>query len=753
MIRTKLLAGAILAVSLPFSVSALADFDYSDSHKFSIPQHLYDTPINQITLPGSHNSFNRSGTNPSSCVNNNPALGSNKNVHRSIHDQIVDMGLRFLEIDVYREGSNWCVYHGGDGQPLLDGNSYYFGDILKEITGSLNRIGDEIIFIKMDGFASWEAPEEFAARQEFLFQRLETLGFGDMVYKREDHETRPPTINELADAGKRLIFVSGTKGHSWGWKSAGTSASNTSRNGALADRIDNPNGADFIRWNAFGLDDTFTWGSTGDADFIHARLIGHGIEKWAQGAHRISHLNVDFPSRQSVGMSAMRAANIFNQIPSAYGTIIDQDGNPLKDIGYTYWVENANLDDSENWFDWSGYHGKSIVAEHAYGEFNFPRPHGQAISIRPFKEGYRFEPEAIYIPAEETAKPIEVNFTAIPSRSLQDIAESTSFVYKKGVVNLAAGLDLNSDGEPIVNDVTRQPGFALVNKGSGLCVGVPKGVITNGTKVTMQNCDATVEQRWSYNPDNGYIKSMKDNYCIDTQGNASSGHRMQVYTCLSNPHPNLSFNLVGQHLVPSYQDANALDSSGTKAGSPLIIWNRRNSDSNNRKWIFEKHYAVSSTGDNRVTDAGSDNKKQFFAIVNNSHHCLTADGGWRTAYVKAKNCRVNSINGDSSNMLWFEENGQLKLKQNQSACLDNKGQLWQDTEPHIWDCIAGHSNMRWGINMPYWGGAARTREALSIFPINNNSVVLDHPRDNLVRLANWSNNRGNQGWHIIPIER
>lgn len=752
MIQSKLLAGAILAASLPLSLTSQAGYDYSDSHNFSIPQHLYDTPINQITLPGSHNSFNRSGVNISGCVITNPLLGDNKNVHRSISEQI-DMGLRFFEIDVYREGKNWCVYHGGNGTPLADGNSYYFSDILSEITSGLSRIGDEVIFIKLDGFASWEQPEEFADRQAYLFEQLEKQGFGDAVYKREAHETRPPTINELTAAGKRLIFVSGTKGHSWGWSNAGTSTKHKVRSGPFSDRIDNPNGADFIRWNAFALADTAGWGSTGDADFLHARLIGHGIEKWAQGAHRISHLNVDFPSRQSVGMSAMRAANIFNQIPSAYGTITDQDGQPLKDIGYSFWLENANLNDQENWFDWSGYHGKTIVAEHAYGEFNFPRPHGQSISIRPFKEGYRFEPEAVYIPAEEISEAVNVKFTAIPSRSLQDIAESSSFIYKKGIVNLAPGLGLNSEDQPVVNDITRQSGFAIVNKGSGLCIGLPKGHIGNGTKVYMQNCDASIEQRWSYNPNNGYIKSMKDNFCIDTQGNGSSGHKMQVYSCLNHPHPNLQFNLVGQRLVPSYTDANALDSNGTKAGSPLIVWNRKKSDSNNRKWIFEKHFSISSTNENRVTDASLDNKEQYFALVNDNHHCLTADGAWRTAYIKAKNCRVHTINGSANDMLWSEKNGQLKLKRNNGSCLDNKGQLWQDTEPHIWGCITGHANMTWGINMPYWGGAARTREALSIFPINNNGLVLDHPRDNLVRLANWSNNRGNQSWHVVPVER
>ena len=33
------------------------------------------------------------------------------------------------------------------------------------------------------------------------------------------------------------------------------------------------------------------------------------------------HLNVDFPGRKSAGMTAMRAANILNQVPSIKGKV------------------------------------------------------------------------------------------------------------------------------------------------------------------------------------------------------------------------------------------------------------------------------------------------------------------------------------------------------------------------------------------------------------------------------------------------
>ena len=402
----------LTGTSLFLTAPVFADYEYSKSHNFKIPTTLYDKPINEITFPGSHNSFNRSGYDRRGCANSNPFLSSNKNVHRSISDQI-EFGMRFLELDVYKANGNWCLFHGGGGISALDGNSYFLSDIIDQISDGLNKIGKEIIFIKMDGYKHHEDPELFSERENFLKQELKRVGLEDAVYVRDGEDT-PPTLNELAEAGKRLIFVSGTKEHyPWGWNNAGTSPKHTQRNGPLANTINNPNGAAFIRWNAFALDDAVGWGSTSDADYLHARLIGHGIQKWAQAAHRISHLIVDFPSRQSVGMSAMRAANIFNQVPSAYGVIKDENGQTLKDVKYIYRVENANLADDQGWYRWDGYHNQAIVAEHAHGKFDFPMPHGQSISIQPSKEGYRFEPESIYLNAEEEHQPTEVSFKAI----------------------------------------------------------------------------------------------------------------------------------------------------------------------------------------------------------------------------------------------------------------------------------------------------------------------------------------------------
>ena len=724
---------------LPFVLSGLsqAEFEYAgDHHRFSIPESLYDRSIADITVPGSHNSFNRGGTG-GSCASTNFLLSSNKNVHSSISEQI-DMGIRLLELDVYKVDGRWCLFHGSGGNALLDGNSYYFSDIIAEIASGLSRIGKEILFLKIDG-GQLDA--------ETLLTELGKHGLQNSIYQRQEGEVAPPSLNELAQQGKRLVIVGGGKGLGWNWKMASTSPKQQNRHGPFNQNYTHPDGVDAARWNAFALDDTFGYGSSDDADYVHARLLTGAVEKWIRAGRRLTSIVVDFPRRESLNMTAMRAATILNQIPSIKGAVTTSSGEVINGVRYNYWAEDLNLKSDLRWYRFDDYRGKNIVTNEIGGNFDFPRPHGQGITIRPFKEGYRFEPASIYVEPKATANNVDIAFTAIKEKDTpQTIAESYSFIYKEGAIDLAPGLGLTNQGQVQVNDTTRQNGFAIINKGTGLCIGVNANHAYTDAPVTMQNCDASARQRWTYDPRNGRLKTVLGNYCLDTEGNGNSGFRQQLYPCID--HNNLKFDVIGQRIVPAFTSANALDSNGRLPGSQLIVWNRQNDYHNNRFWIFEKHFAVSSTNQNRVTDAAADNKQQYFLLVNESRNrCLTANGTASQSKVRATNCRV----GDVNHKLWSYADKQFRLKANQNSCLDNKGQLWQDSEPHIWSCIAGHPNMSFRVNMPYWGGAAQTIEAVAITPQNNANVFLDHPRDELVRLANWENKVGNQGWVVVPV--
>ncbi len=743
MLKRKALRLTTLAAALAVvSSSALAEFNYSGSHFFTVPDSIKDRPFTDITIPGSHNSWNTQGVG-GGCTNYNPAATDNNNTDARIWEQAERGGLSFFEIDIYRQGNNLCAFHGASS--LLDGNNKYFGEVLDDIRTAQNTVNG-IVFIKIDGGSS-------SFRDDFIERYFRERGLLNTLYINDGRDATPPTYRQLEQRGIKYVIVFGSQRFNYGWSTVGTDTRHQGRTDPTDEVLTRTNSQDTVRFNAFALNG-LGYGDKDDQRYITGRLVSSSIEKWIQAGHRISHLVTDYADLHDTGMSPARAANILNQVPSAYGTITDENGQVMTDVKYDVFLENINLRGYGHWYHTDGYQNRTITS-HSSGDFDFPRPHGQNISIRPYKDGYRFEPATIYLDAEETAQSVEVKFKAIPEKpSLQNAAEAYSFIYKSGQVKLAAGLDVDGNGNPVVKDTTKQEGFAIVNTGSGHCIGVPKGAIGNGTPVHVQACDASIEQRWTYVPQSGYVKSMKGNYCLDTQGNGNSGHQMQVYECLSGSHRNLSFDLYGQQIVPTFTDANALDSNGRGINAPLIVWNR-SSYSTNRLWTFQKQYAVSKTGDNQVTDSSTDNKEQYFVLANERGKCLTADGAWDTAYVKAKPCRLHSYdsNFNVDNLLWRLDDNQIKLKAGQSdVCLDHKGTYQMETEPHIWRCFNDFSNQTWGNNMPYVGGGSKLAETTSVFTKQNNGLVLDNPRDDLVRLANWENNHRNQAWTVVPIE-
>ena len=704
--KNNLLIGAI---ALAITGNAAAQFNYAPpTEKFTLPPELYDKPLNEITLPGTHNSFNERGSYEG-CVDRNSAgdinvwkrigifagntltfnqlANNNRNVNFGIPRQIVDFGLRFLEIDTYNINGNWCVFHSGPGNPQLDGTNYKLENIIYQIATSAKKIGKDPIIIKWDG--------DRVPRQ-VLLREFAKYGYGeDAFYEHpEEGDLELPSINELAAQGKKFIMNNGDL-------SAHLDTLSTSPKREKPDKVFNHiwNNEDrehhLTRFNAFALKDTLKYGSTDDAKYIVKRIFTYSLLKWVQAGQRINQIVVDFPSIGEYNMTAMRAAMIMNQIPSIKGKFVDEDDNPIKGVKIRYRIDNINV--SDQW-EQALRPGSTVISGALPSEVDLPRPKGQTLRIEPYKRDYHFEPSVIYV-EPDVAEDFEFKFRAIPGLTANDVARRHAIVYKKGDVTLDNGVGIDDENRTVVRDVTRNQWFAITNKGSGLCV-------TGGayaTYVTMQNCDGAQHQKWRFNPVNGQIRLKRDSsnipLCLD-HISGRSGEKTIINHCANSP--TQKFTLIGQRIVPQQAQAVALDSGGLQAGSNLIVWNRKNDDDNNRYWIFERHYKTSATGRNYVSDDRVLGADQYFLInANNKPHCLRAVGGKNQADVDAAHCYTQGIFTGFS--LWKNYGGKFENKLAKGFCLDDTGNKNADSKVWMWSC-ANTPNQNWNFVMPYNGG-------------------------------------------------
>ena len=757
-------------------------FQYTRSHVFSIPDEIKDRPISDISIPGTHNSFNTPGSS-GLCVKGTPAAAPNSNTDRDIHYQITKDKVRLVEIDVYKKNGRYCVFHGANGEHRLDGNTFHFHTILDQIIDAQAEVND-IIFIKMDGGSSLDRDE--ALIKHFTEKDLDPKKVIYINGRGQDYDgnvkgdtaSTPPTYNQLVESGIKFVFVAGSQTFNFGWSLVGTSpkyqdsiedtlnpfanADGNARSKPLSEKINRTNGQQFVRWNAFALN-VAGFGDKGKQEYLTARLVGHGVEKWIQGAHRVSQIITDYGGMISTGMSSARAANIMNQVPSAYGTIRDENGKALTvNVNYKVFFPNINLRDDNTRLTSGDYinRGFNIVAP---STFDFPRPHGQSIVIRPYKKGYRFEPASITLKGYPTNQHAELKFTAYKEDySLQKTAESYSFIQQEGPVKLAAGLDVNANGDVIVKDTTKHKGFALVNKRYGMCVGLPRNKpLQNGRNLYLQDCDGSERQTWNYDPDTGYIHSATG-YCIVTGGKYDDNRRLFAKkACSEKGNLGASFGLAGHSIIASGDTRYTFDSNGGTPGAPLILWHKGGYH-HNRNWAFEKHYPVSSTNENTVTDPSTDNLKQHFLLSNDQGYCLGTKTIGDYSQVSARACRTHHYDkSDNANKsfdkLWFENKGKISQKpknDNTKYCLSHNGkqppflELCQDLTPQ----------KVWNFRSPFGDQKPIMSPAYMIEPRYNNPTPLVLTDTNAeggntyVTLDTGRKKFKYQAWFVIPVE-
>ena len=320
-----------------------------------------DLPINEITFPATHNSFNAS--------NDGFSL---PNTHWTIEEQLA-RGIRCFEIDIHYQqyglflhNKRRRVFHSQYTNGILGSTSV--DQQFTRLREFLEANPNEIIFLKIEKTIS----------QEDLNAEFNENGLTQYFYNGDGENV--PTVRELVESGKRICGTNGVgSGNGWGFVYEGTphGKQKPSEIQTYDAMYDEPSPIQFWTCNMYLEDDLHGAGSEGDASYCNNYnwLLNYVEECWRLNGQKTWRLIVDFPSIGDVN----GVANTINSYKM------------LKGIVY---VDGA-VADSVNWN--CQYSLESEIMTSTYGKFNFPVKPNETVTITPQLEGYEFQPESISV--------------------------------------------------------------------------------------------------------------------------------------------------------------------------------------------------------------------------------------------------------------------------------------------------------------------------------------------------------------------
>lgn len=135
-----------------------------------------------------------------------------------------------------------------------------------------------------------------------------------------------------------------------------------------------------------------------------------------------------------------------------------------------------------------------------------------------------------------------------------------SILPSAGIVLLVASSLSSGCGTALPEDLAQQQssltdfrGQAITADGEGIyCLDVSGGVVANGTKVQLWQCNGTPAQKWQMV--NGVLHSgLNYNYCLDISGgNLSSGTNLWLWPCNGTAAQNFIYNSFGNNGFQSF---------------------------------------------------------------------------------------------------------------------------------------------------------------------------------------------------------
>jgi hypothetical protein len=107
----------------------------------------------------------------------------------------------------------------------------------------------------------------------------------------------------------------------------------------------------------------------------------------------------------------------------------------------------------------------------------------------------------------------------------------------------------------------------------------------NGTNVQSYQCNDTAAQQWYYEASSGFLRSgLNWNKCLDNGGQNNNRGKLVIWSCQSSN--NMSWDFVGNTIVPRVNHNYAVDAYGTANSSNVGIWsNWAKYGANQQQWM------------------------------------------------------------------------------------------------------------------------------------------------------------------------
>ena len=250
----------------------------------------------------------------------------------------------------------------------------------------------------------------------------------------------------------------------------------------------------------------------------------------------------------------------------------------------------------------------------------------------------------------------------------------------------------------------------LKGRQSGRCADVPGGSQTNGTQITLYDCNGGANQSWTLTPQ-GQLQ-VYGSKCLDVKdAGTADGTAVQIWDCNNGGNQQWTVNADGS--IVNTGSGKCLDATslGTANNTPLEIWTCNNGD--NQQWDRGSISApIVGTQSGRCVDVPGFNQangtrptlydcnggtNQTWTSTNSDQltvydtKCLTVIGG---ATADGTGVEIRDCDGASDQQWLVRSDGQI-IGVGSGKCLDATAQGTANNTPlEIWTCNNG-DNQKW----------------------------------------------------------